>query len=259
MSIRTARRGLTPPPPAVGCPRLTSGRAGHVCCAAFPPLRAFALCCAPSPRTAKGKVAQQSRASGGTGALMRITHLAASNWRNFKAAEGDGRPRSGADRLGGRQRPHRPRRSRGAAQGRAESSMTAGPRVLHALLNECAHEHRYLLTGKVPERDRRRGPRQPRSVPRAPAGRGATAPARRRSWSRSKGPSGAGRNPFLVEMCISLSRTPVGTALSLSHWARRPVGPDRRGARAGSLVDAGPAARSPGRRRARHLTREHVT
>ena len=174
MSIRTARRGLTPPPPAVGCPRLTSGRAGHVCCAAFPPLRAFALYCAPSPRTAKGKVAQQSRASGGTGALMRITHLAASNWRNFKAAEGDGRPRSGADRLGGRQRPHRPRRSRGAAQGRAESSMTAGPRVLHALLNECAPEHRYLLTGKVPERDRRRGPRQPRSVPRAPAGRGAT-------------------------------------------------------------------------------------
>ena len=131
--------------------------------------------------------------------------------------------------------------------------MTAGPRVLHALLNECAPEHRYLLTGKVPERDRRRGPRQPRSVPRAPAGRGATAPARRRSWSRSKGPSGAGRNPFLVEMCISLSRTPVGTALSLSHWARRPVGPDRRGARAGSLVDAGPAARSPGNPRARLL------
>jgi len=38
---------------------------------------------------AKGKVAQQSRASGGTGALMRITHLAASNWRNFKNVEFD--------------------------------------------------------------------------------------------------------------------------------------------------------------------------
>ena len=176
---------------------------------------------------------------------MRITHLAASNWRNFKAAEGDGRPRSGADRLGGRQRPHRPRRSRGAAQGRAESSMTAGPRVLHALLNECAPEHRYLLTGKVPERDRRRGPRQPRSVPRAPAGRGATAPARRRSWSRSKGPQRGGAQPFpRRDVHFTLENTgwncaepfSLGTTARGSGSARRKGGESRRCGAGGEIA-----------------------
>lgn len=52
--------------------------------------------------------------------------------------------------------------------------MTAGPRVLHALLNECAPEHRYLTHRKGPGT----GP--------APRSKTATISA--------KGPSGAGRN-----------------------------------------------------------------